>query len=75
MLFRSVRFKSMVRRGQSWLTAWLNCSKVKQATVEGEVVPVKFSSWEELKIVVISRSSYQPVGQRVIMSRGSYKWD
>ena len=24
---------------------------------------------------VISRSSYQPVGQRVILSRGSYKWD
>ena len=27
-----------------------------------------------IEIVVISRSSYQPVGQRVIMSRGSYKW-
>ena len=40
-----------------------------------EVFPVKYSSWQELTFVVISRSCYQPVGQRVIMSRGSYKWD
>ena len=29
----------------------------------------------ERTFVVISRSRYQHVGQRVIMSRGSYKWD
>ena len=45
-----------------------------------EVVPVKYSSWKNWKIVVISHASYQPVGQRVIMSRGlqvgleSQKW-
>ena len=32
---------------------------------KGEVVPVKYDSWKEWKIVVISRSNYQPVGQRV----------
>ena len=54
--------KSMVRRGQCY-------------SFEGEVVPVKYSSWKERKFVVISGSSYQSVGQRVIMSRGSYTWD
>ena len=42
---------------------------------KGEAFPVKYSSWKELKIVVISSSCYQPVGQRVIMSRWSYTWD
>ena len=42
---------------------------------EGEVVSVEYSSWKEWKSVVISSSSYQPVGQRVIMPRESYKWD
>ena len=72
--------KSMVIfYGEAWSilqTTWLNGSKVEQATVfEGEVVPVKYGSWKDLKIVVISRGSYQPVGQRVIISRRSYKWD
>ena len=48
----------MVRRGQN-----------AGHSFEGEVVPVKYSSWKEWKFVVISRSSYQPVRQRVIMSR------
>ena len=38
---------------------------------EREVVPVKYSSWKEGKNVIISRSSYQPVWQQGIMSRGS----
>jgi len=59
-------------------TAWLYCSKVEQAafSCEGEVVPVKYmNTWKERTFVVISRSRYQPVGQRVMMPRGSYKWD
>ena len=53
---------SMVRSGQSCrLLGWTAPS------FDGEVVPVKYSTWKEWKSVVISRSSYQPVGQRLIV--------
>ena len=58
--------------GETWSilqTAWLNYSQGAGHTIEGEVVRVKYSSWKECKCVVISRSSYQPVGQQQCVNR------
>ena len=53
-----------------WLVELLQCGAGH--SFELEFVPLEYSSW---KNVIISRSSYQPVGQGVLMSRWSYKWD
>ena len=65
----------VIFQGETWSilhTAWLNCSRGSVNTLQGEVVPLNYISWKEKRFVLFSRSSYQLLVQRVIMS---YKWD